>query len=259
MLDNVVTPVIAIMISDVQPIGNVEPTAGALTDVRQIQHDKQRERYYRRLRVLCPILFAGVFFVYSFTTHLIPSRSMLPTLRPGDQILTERAWLAYPFGRMPSRGDVIVFDLPEIPVEEAAQTAAGYFGIGRTNLGVFRTRGTVLIKRVVGLPGDTVHVRADGIYINGKLLTEDHRDRGTPANLACGGTCGTIKPFTCGADELYVLGDNSAESDDSRYWGALNRDDVIGKFVGVIYHRDIEDRGLDPKRAHSTAAALGGR
>src|SRR5213596_3627024 len=69
----------------------------------------QSARYQRQLKILFAILLVVIFLVYGFTTHLIPSLSMEPTLKPGDHILTMRSWLAYPGGRLPARGDIIVF------------------------------------------------------------------------------------------------------------------------------------------------------
>src|SRR5437588_9791049 len=72
-----------------------------------------KERRRRQLIRLVPLLACLVFLVYGFNTNFIPSESMEPNLKPGDHILTMREWLAYPFGQMPARGDVILFRAPQ--------------------------------------------------------------------------------------------------------------------------------------------------
>src|SRR5689334_7673589 len=88
---------------------STEMTAG-----KSMEDEKahQRKRYLIRLRwLLCLLLVVGL-FVYAFNTAYIPSSSMKPSLRPGDRILTMRAWLAYPMQKIPSRGDIILFESP---------------------------------------------------------------------------------------------------------------------------------------------------
>src|SRR6185369_17385856 len=72
----------------------------------------KRKGYLKRMRwLLCVLLVVGS-AVYAFNTAYIPSASMEPALRPGDRILTMRAWLAYPMQRTRSRGDIILFTAP---------------------------------------------------------------------------------------------------------------------------------------------------
>src|SRR6266545_6648673 len=86
------------------------PTATATTaaDKRTVLHRRRLRAY----KVLLPILIVVAFLAWGFTANYIPSPSMLPTLRPGDHIITMKSWLAFPGGRAPARGDIIVFALP---------------------------------------------------------------------------------------------------------------------------------------------------
>src|SRR5438105_2806382 len=150
---------------------------GADHDAR-LQESKERRR--RQLIRLVPLLACLAFLVYGFSTNFIPSESMQPALKPGDHILTMREWLAYPLGRMPARGDIILFRAPESMAsqdgEEADYGTAGAAEDDTSNpLEKLRGLGVdVLIKRVVGLPGDTVLIRGNDIYINGKKYIENY-------------------------------------------------------------------------------------
>jgi signal peptidase I len=103
----------------------------------------------------------------------------------------EKTWCV----RQPKRGDVIVFEYPK--------------DLSRD-----------FIKRVIGLPGDTVEVRGGKIYINGQLMPEPFGPN--PGSSTDG-------PITVGPNELFVMGDNRNNSSDSRTWGSLPLEYVIGK------------------------------
>jgi signal peptidase I len=147
--------------------------------------------------------------------YRIPSSSMEPTLHcarpaPGcearfsDRVLANR--FIYHF-RDPHRGDVVVFETP--PAAKAKCGAGGTF-----------------VKRIIGLPGETVQVRirrgAAYVYIDGKRLDEpyieqDRRD------------IGPAETFKVPPDRYFVMGDNRAQSCDSRVWGSVPRENLIGK------------------------------
>jgi signal peptidase I len=141
----------------------------------------------------------------------IPTPSMVDTLRPGDRVLVNR--FVYHL-RRPQRGDIVVFEYP-------------------------RNRDVMFIKRVIGLPGDTLEARAGRLYVNGRLLDEPyvHRTDGVcdPTN-ASGPAAGTTmrepwslaQPYTVGDDQYFVMGDNRTRSDDSRVWGTVPAANIIG-------------------------------
>jgi signal peptidase I len=141
----------------------------------------------------------------------IPTPSMADTLRPGDRVLVDR--IVYRL-RRPRRGDIIVFEYP-------------------------RNRDVMFIKRVIGLPGDTLEARAGRLYVNGRLVDEPyvHQTDGVrdPTN-ATGPVAGTTMrepwsladPYTVGKNAYFVMGDNRTRSGDSRTWGAVPAANIIG-------------------------------
>jgi signal peptidase I len=149
--------------------------------------------------------------------YRIPSSSMEPTLhcaRPGsgcdarfsDRVLANR--FIYHF-KDPARGDVIVF---QTPAKARPQCGAG---------GTF-------VKRIIGLPGETWSMQNGFVYINGKKLDEpyikpDRRDRES------------YPPQKVPLDAYFVMGDNRAQSCDSRRWGTLPAGNVIGKVFAVYW------------------------
>lgn len=142
----------------------------------------------------------------------IPSESMAGTLRPGDRVLVNR--VVYHL-RAPHRGDVLVFHYPLDP--------SLYF-----------------IKRVVGVPGDTLQVRDGRLYMNGEPEVEPyvhHTAGATDPTLAAAPVPGTTmqqpwslaQPFTVPPGQYFVMGDNRTDSDDSRDWGTVPQADIVGE------------------------------
>ena len=155
--------------------------------------------------------------------YQIPSPSMEPTLVPGERVLVNR--LSYTLGGSPSIGDVIVFHPP-----------AGADGNGR-ECGVSRKpdqpcpEGTPgesdqnFIKRVVAGPGDSFYVEDGHPVVNGEKQTDE------PYIEPCGGgpDCNLQEPIEIPAGHYFMMGDNRGASDDSRYWGPVPEDSIIGK------------------------------
>lgn len=144
------------------------------------------------------VILAIIIRIFLIEPFYIPSRSMEPSLYPGDRVLVNK--LVYRFSQ-PARGDIMVFKYPLAPSKN-------------------------YIKRVVGLPGETIQGRDSKIYINGKELVEDYLPDGL-------GT-GDFDPVTIPREHYFMMGDNRGDSEDSRYWGTLERRLVKGKAV-VIY------------------------
>jgi len=143
---------------------------------------------------------------------LVPSSSMAGTIVPGQRILVDR--MVYRF-RAVRRGDVIVFRGPAPPHE-------------------------LLVKRVVGVPGDLLFVRAGQLYVNGVKTSDAHVDRvdGTaePTEPADPYTSSQpfapwslARPFRVPPGRYFVMGDNRTDSEDSRYWGTVPRSAIIGE------------------------------
>jgi len=133
--------------------------------------------------------------------YVIPSSSMVPTLVPGDHIVVT----PYRFGKKPNRGDVIVFRSPHAADE-------------------------LVIKRVVGTPGDLVETRAGRVLVCGHALPEPY--------VAQQAASGVISPQIIPADTYFVLGDNRADSLDSRSWGVLPKHAVLGKARMILWSSD---------------------
>lgn len=120
--------------------------------------------------------------------------SMFPTLESGQFVLVER--VSYRLSE-PKRGDIVIFEYPRAPQED-------------------------FVKRVIGLPGETVEIQGGSVYINGVPLVEPYIH---------GQRTLTYHPIslTLGEGEYFVMGDNRAASSDSRTWGALPRPNIIGR------------------------------
>jgi signal peptidase I len=143
-------------------------------------------------------------------TFYIPSQSMEPTLQVGDRILVNK--LSYHLHGV-DRGDIVVFRRP--PREE--ETCSGPLV-------------NDLVKRVVGLPGETVSLHDGVVDINGKPLREPGLPAGDVTTPGPGDTPYSLeKPFRVPAGDYFLMGDNRTASCDSRYWGPISRSLIVGK------------------------------
>ena len=128
----------------------------------------------------------------------VESISMQPTLFPGDYVIVNK--LAYRFNSSPERGDVIVFRYPPDPDT------------------------TPYIKRIIGLPGDQIHIADGKVTVNGQVLIEAY----LKVNTNIGGD------WNVPSGELFVMGDNRNNSSDSRKWGFVPLENIIGR-AELIY------------------------
>lgn len=182
--------------------------------------------------VLAVVLVLRSFLVEPFQ---IPSGSMLPTLEVGDFILVNK----YAYGLRlpvagtkivdigdPKRGDIMVFRYPED---------------GSTNY----------IKRVIGLPGDHIRYRNRQLFINGELIETEFVARLPPVNLRREFLMGTEHDifvnsgpgngagegeWTVSEDHYFVMGDNRGNSNDSRFWGTVPDELVVGRAFAIWMH-----------------------
>ena len=147
----------------------------------------------------------------------IPSASMRPTLIEGDRLIIEKI---SGYTSTPKRGDIIVF-YP--PFESLNQSPWGKF----TRLIGYFSSDIAYIKRIVGLPGDLIQIKnGKGVYINGKLLPESYKIDDSIVECSDGMFCG---PVRVPKDSYFMMGDNRDNSQDSRFWGFLPKDRVVGK------------------------------
>ncbi|MFH0702836.1 MAG: signal peptidase I [bacterium] len=169
--------------------------------------------------VIIALVLATLIRNFLIEPRWIPSGSMRPTLVEKDRIIIEKVsgYISHP-----KRGDVIVFYPPQ---EELNQSAWGKF----TRLIGYFNSDIAYIKRIIGVPGDTIEVKKDiGVFINGELLNEPYKKEVshifcTP-NMYCG-------PIIVPKDSYFMMGDNRNNSQDSRFWGFLPKNRIIGKAV----------------------------
>ncbi|MGH2728870.1 MAG: signal peptidase I, partial [Actinomycetota bacterium] len=190
---------------------------------------KPRGGFLKELPVLILIAFGLALLMKTFLVQAfwIPSESMEPTLVRGDRVLVNK--LAFRF-RDPRRGEVVVFArATNTPARGILRRVLDFVTEG---LGSPTSGEEDLIKRVIGLPGETVEMRGAIVTItrvDGSKLTlnepylDDNRD------------LRSFEPFTVPPDSYFMMGDNRAFSDDSRFTlGAVSRSQMIGKaFVKV--------------------------
>ena len=167
----------------------------------QVESQPQQTNNWKRfvLDILETVILAVVLY---FGINAISARvrvdglSMNPTLQHGEYILVSR--LSYKTGE-PQRGDIIVFSFPMDQKQD-------------------------LIKRVVGLPGETISIRNNEVLVNGMKLEEPYIAQSPIYN----------GEWTVGEGQLFVLGDNRNDSKDSHQWGLLPVENIIGKAL-LIY------------------------
>ena len=189
-------------------------------------------------------LFIRTFVVQAFK---IPTGSMEETLLIGDHLLVnkfvfgpsasaaERALL--PIGTI-KRRDVLVFKYPEEPDRD-------------------------FIKRVIGLPGETVELRAKKVYINGAPLDEPYvhflSPPGGPSELhevTSFDVRERYGPVTVPPDHYFMMGDNRDNSQDSRYWGFLPRENIKGKSLVIYWSYQAEREDYQDESAGATVKGL---
>jgi signal peptidase I len=222
------------------------------------------QRRQRRYKFMFPFLLIMVFIAWAFTSNYIPSESMLPTLKPGDHVVTMRKWLAYPMSGLPARGDVIVFRAPKQEEEEnqdtppdpnSASTAEASTTKNRFLSALGQRGEDLLIKRVVALPGETVQIRNKTIYINDRPLKEDYATIPEDDEAVYDYRYAVDEPLKVEAGHVFVLGDNRNNSDDGRFWGTLPVRDIVGKYLFVLFHE--RKNGLNSKLAAEEQKASG--
>lgn len=186
--------------------------------------------------IIIAILIALVIRTFVIQAFKIPSRSMVPTLLVGDQILVNKFiyGVKIPYLRKtfipvtnPEKGDIVVFIYPN-------------------------DRSKDFIKRVIGMAGDKIEIKNKRIFINDKEYSDSYGVYSD--NLIYPGIIqprDNFGPVTVPQGSLFVMGDNRDESSDSRYWGFVDLKDVEGKAFIIYWSWNHEDNTLRWRRLGS--------
>lgn len=209
--------------------------------------------FLRELPVLILVAFALAFLLRTFVIQVfyIPSASMEPTLMINDRMIVEKVTFKF---RDPRRGEIVVFEgessAPADPNEGAVQR--GVKAVGQF-LGLVPVSAKDFVKRVIGLPGDEIEIDDQGVVsVNGTPIDEPYV---VNEDLRAYG------PYTVPEGEYFFLGDNRANSSDSRSTagiGFVQRDHLVGRAVLVLWpfdHLDLIDRPDYPSLAASEVSA----
>jgi signal peptidase I len=227
-----------------RPLGEAErgadasdggPHAGSEgpTRRRSERHDAEGEdrrwRFVGSTPFLILVALGVAILVKSFVIQAfyIPSESMVPTLEVGDRVFVNK--FLFDGGDI-HRGDVIVFENPnqeELPDRGAIGGFVHWLGEG---IGFAQPENEDFIKRVIALPGETIEIRNEVVYIDGDPLDEPYLTQAAKNSM------GDYPIETVPEDSLFVMGDNRGNSADSRYGlGFVPVDKVIGKAFVVIW------------------------
>ncbi len=141
--------------------------------------------------VLWAVVLALIIRTFVIQAFWIPSGSMIPTLLPGDRVLVCKFWYAI---QPPKRGQIFVFKYPVDPKRD-------------------------FVKRIIGLPGDTLEIRQGTVYLNGEPQKEPY---------VAFPDAYTMEPVTVPDDSFFAMGDNRPNSQDSRFWGFVPRKNIRG-------------------------------
>lgn len=150
--------------------------------------------------IACVIAFVISLFI---RPTLVKETSMEPTVRADDYVIMSKQ--SYTFGKI-ERGDIVVF---------------------KSDLKLDETHNKLLIKRVIGIPGDIITISDGNVYLNGNLVNEPY--------IAPGGTVGEIYNLTVPKRQAFVMGDHRSVSIDSRKFGCIKQKDIVGQAVFRLY------------------------
>jgi signal peptidase I len=199
---------------------DADPADAGPAGVAPAGASRRRRRRRRALAetaivILVAVLLAGLLRAFAFQAFWIPSASMTPTLGVYDRVLVQKAFFSWHDVR---EGDIVVFSRP--PLDQCPGPQGD------------------LVKRVIALPGQAIYSSGNSIYINGRLLSEPYLPRYDPIGPPI---ASRQHPYQVPPGEFYVLGDNRADSCDSRYWGPVTGASIIGKVVLVWWHDSRPD------------------
>ncbi len=151
-----------------------------------------RHFFVEMVQVMAPALvLALIVHLFLAQATIVYGQSMEPNLHPNQRLIVDK--LSYRL-RPPQRDDIVVVDLPDMD--------------------------EMLVKRIIALPGERVEVRGGTVYVNGAPIAEPYAHDLTPYDMA---------PLTLGPLAYFVMGDNRGNSNDSRSFGPITRDEIVGR------------------------------
>jgi signal peptidase I len=207
-----------------RPSGSEEPAGGfTLSEPRPAQQEERRS-FLRELPILFIVALAVAIVLKTFVVQafFIPSGSMEPTLKPGDRVLVQKVVYG------PDRGDVIVFSDPQGRPGPDRGIVGGFVHWLSSTLGIERPEHEDFIKRVIGLPGETIELRDGRLFVDGVRIHEPYL-KGAVDTREYG-------PVRVPEDALFVLGDNRLNSNDSRFGlGFVPVDKVVGRAFAIVW------------------------
>lgn len=158
--------------------------------------------------VVIAVACVATFVIRSFIIepYVVPTGSMETTIEIGDQVLAEKVTVE--LGQSVRAGDIVVFRNPDISSEH-----------------------DVLVKRVIALGGQTVDMKDGVVYVDGKALDEPYAMGESWPLSAQAADASVSFPYTVPDDSVWVMGDNRENSADSRYFGSVKQDSIIGVAV----------------------------
>ncbi|MCO6453381.1 MAG: signal peptidase I [Caldilineales bacterium] len=208
---------------DYSQVASETPEAAAVEPVAaEASHEEAKSFGGYLWEIVQTLVLAGLLIVFFrsfvFQNYIVEGSSMEGTLHPGERLIVSR--VSYLVGE-PKRGDVIVLQYPQDPSRD-------------------------FVKRIIGMPGETVSITDGQVFIDGQSLPSEYYVEPMRASRD------SMAPVTLAADEYWVMGDNRTGSSDSRSWGPLEERYVIGKAwlvyfpftdFGIVADADLEPAG----------------
>jgi signal peptidase I len=187
------------------------PTSPVTTPTPPEEPTEKRRRFRQLMgwvmTIVVALLISTGTRAYAVQSYSIPSASMTPTLMPGDRILVDK------LADTIHRGDIVVFRDPP----------------------AFRGGPPDLVKRVIGLPGETISSVGTTVLINGKPLAEPWLPR---LGWECTEATEHIPTTKIAPGHYFMMGDCRGDSDDSRYWGTVPASYIVGKVDVIVWRHN---------------------
>ncbi|KAF0091355.1 MAG: signal peptidase I [Fusobacteria bacterium] len=201
----------------------------------------KKEYYFKSVISIIKIIIIALMIniiikAFLVRTYTVDSSSMETTLMVNDKVITE---VVTKYFTEPKRGDIIVFVYPETDIANSKQT------LRRNPIDYMQYVFQLLIKgqlpvddeieyvkRVIGLPGDTINIKNNTVYVNDLAIEEPYLDDNVFTNIS---SSVLSFPFKVPQGQYFVMGDNRENSADSRQWGTVPEENIIGKSILIYY------------------------